>query len=99
MEPRAMGPAESLRSCRVGIRWVIFPSRISLFWALSSRFRRTSEMPKSPMTAGTRPTPSRRGGMCRVNLSTPVTTSTPTKPRRSPTHAMIRALIMDPPER
>ena len=44
-------------------------------------FSITSEIPKSPMTTGTNPTPSNNTVSPNVNLSTPVTISTPMKPK------------------
>ena len=71
--------------------------KISLGGSTSSMFRRTSEIPKSPMTTGTRPDPVQEGQNAEGEPRSPddgvQARSCPGEGRRQ---AIIRALIMEP---
>ena len=93
--PRTMLHMETPQSLRVGKRFFTRAVRMSL-GSRSPGSSSTSAMPKSPITTGTSPTPSKRICKLKVNRYFPLMGSMPTPARSRPTAAVIRALIMDP---
>ena len=72
--------------------------KISRF-RLCSTFSKTSEIPKRPITRGTRPIPSFNSRMLNVNRRTPEVGSMPMIPKTTPKTAIISALGIEPEAR
>ncbi len=74
---------------------VSLPFNISLF-SFFSRLFIISEMPNSPMARATNPMPSDNSEIPKQNRWTPLVTSVPTMPSKSPTTIIPTAFMMDP---
>ena len=74
-EPRRIGTAESRQSWRVGRSPVVGGANISRCCSRCSRFRSTSEIPKSPMMTGTSPRPSSSVRIPKANRNRPLIVS------------------------
>src|SRR5215813_4074398 len=94
--PRAIAPAESMRSWRVGIRPVIFAWTMSRLSAGSSRLRMISAKPNTPMAMLAKPMPSASSGMSKVMRPAPVSRSEPTIESSKPVSTMATALSTEP---
>ena len=97
MLPRRMGPTESRRSFRVGMRELILARTICANGF--SAFSRISARPNNPMITGTKPIPSMSSIRPKVKRGKPRMGSMPTMARSRPKIPIISALTMDLPAR
>src|SRR5436309_666258 len=94
--PRAIAPAESIRSWRVGRRPVILALTISRLSAGSSRLRTISAKPNTPMATLAKPMPSASSAISNVMRPAPVSRSEPTIDKSRPVTTMATALSTEP---